>query len=43
MEFFGMKKEEAPAMRLISLEEEMSKYMPEKPDLTPENVKVSIL
>lgn len=39
MEFFGMKKEEVPAMRLIGLDEDMSKYKPEKPDLTAENIK----
>ncbi|XP_042899425.1 protein disulfide-isomerase isoform X2 [Parasteatoda tepidariorum] len=29
IEFFGLKKEEAPTMRLIKLEEEMSKFKPE--------------
>lgn len=41
MEFFGMKKEEVPSMRLIGLEEDMSKYKPEKPELTSENVEVN--
>lgn len=40
MEFFGMKKEEVPAMRLIGLEEDMSKYKPENPELLADNVKV---
>lgn len=34
MEFFGLKKEEAPAMRLIKLEDEMTKFKPEKTDFT---------
>ncbi|XP_059608603.1 protein disulfide-isomerase [Phlebotomus argentipes] len=39
LEFFGMKKEEVPAVRLIHLEEDMAKYKPEKKDLSPEYVK----
>ncbi|RWS30390.1 protein disulfide-isomerase-like isoform X2 [Leptotrombidium deliense] len=39
MEFFGLKKEETPEMRLIKLEEEMTKFKPEKADLTEENVR----
>jgi protein disulfide-isomerase A1 len=39
LEFFGMKKDEIPAMRLIRLEEDMAKYKPEKPDLSQDNIK----
>lgn len=39
LEFFGMKKEETPAARLIKLEEDMAKYKPESSDLTADNMK----
>lgn len=42
LEFFGMKKEEVPAARLIKLEEDMAKYKPETDDLSAENLKAFV-
>lgn len=39
LEFFGMKKEEVPDMRLIRLEEDMAKYKPSVAGLEAENIK----
>ncbi|CAI6349930.1 unnamed protein product [Macrosiphum euphorbiae] len=39
LEFFGMKKNEVPSMRAIKLEDDMTKFKPESPDLTGENVR----
>lgn len=39
LEFFGMKKEEVPAARIIKLEEDMAKYKPESDDLSAESIK----
>lgn len=42
LEFFGMKKDEVPAMRLIKLEEDMAKYKPESGDLSPETMEAFV-
>ncbi|XP_074593016.1 protein disulfide isomerase isoform X1 [Brevipalpus obovatus] len=39
MDFFGLKIEDAPGMRLIKLEEDMIKYRPETSDITEESVR----
>lgn len=42
LEFFGMKKEEVPSMRLIKLEEDMAKYKPPSADLSAEAIKAFV-
>jgi len=39
LEFFGMKEDEVPGMRLIRLEEDMAKYKPESAELEEANVR----
>ncbi|XP_004695586.1 PREDICTED: protein disulfide-isomerase [Condylura cristata] len=38
LEFFGLSKEECPALRLITLEEEMAKYKPEAAELNADKI-----
>ena len=38
MEFFGLKAADAPTIRLIKLEGDMTKYVPENKDLTQESI-----
>ncbi|XP_029950324.1 protein disulfide-isomerase [Salarias fasciatus] len=38
LEFFGLKKEECPAIRLITLEDEMTKYKPDSDDMSAASI-----
>ena len=42
MEFFGLKKGEVPAMRLIKLEEEMTKFKPAKNEFAEDAVRAFV-
>merc|ERR1712223_964825 len=42
MEFFGLEDSELPSMRIIKLEEDMSKFKPEDTSITVENVKAFV-
>lgn len=42
LEFFGMKKEEVPSMRIIKLEEDMAKFKPEKDELSADNIEAFV-
>jgi protein disulfide-isomerase A1 len=39
LEFFGMTQEDVPAMRIIQLKEEMTKYKPESSDLSEDTIR----
>jgi len=43
MEFFGLKKEECPSMRLIKLEDEMTKFKPEEKDFSEETIRTFVI
>jgi len=42
MEFFGLEESELPSMRIIKLEEDMSKYKPDNTELSEENVRAFV-
>lgn len=42
LDFFGMKKEEVPSMRIIQLQEDMAKFKPEKADLGADSIKAFV-
>ena len=39
MEFFALKKEDAPTMRIINLSEDMVKFKPDSKEMTSEAIK----
>lgn len=42
LEFFGIAETEVPTMRLIRLEEDMSKFKPDTDDLGPDSIKAFV-
>ena len=42
MEFFGMEEAELPSMRIIKLEEDMSKFKPDSTELSDENIRAFV-
>jgi len=42
MEFFGLDESELPSMRIIKLEEDMSKFKPESTELSEDNIRVFV-
>lgn len=42
LDFFGMKKEEIPSMRIIQLQEDMAKFKPENADLGADSIKAFV-
>jgi protein disulfide-isomerase A1 len=42
LEFFGMKKSDVPAFRMVAMEEDMTKFKPDKSDIEIENVKTFV-
>merc|ERR1719500_36377 len=42
MEFFGLEESELPSMRIIKLEEDMSKFKPDSTELSEENIRAFV-
>jgi len=42
MEFFGLKKDDTPSMRLIKLEEEMTKFKPESSEIDEQSIRTFV-
>ena len=42
MEFFGMEESELPSMRIIKLEEDMSKFKPDSTELSDSNIRAFV-